>query len=160
MTPPVFSVGTDEGSEKKATVHLLPCRIHHDGNVDPSDVYWSPSEVQDGHKTAYVRGRKLHGKATRLPEGYYGSVVVKSETQPEPQSPREMTEDVEIIEDPNDELQVGAMQSKATFHEVVVWDHETTADPIADPYLRSMEEWVSFAAKIHSSEADSSLSAK
>lgn len=38
---PMLSV--KEGSEtKKMTANLLPCRIHHDGPIDPVSAYWKP----------------------------------------------------------------------------------------------------------------------
>ncbi|KAI1463047.1 ribonuclease H1 small subunit [Daldinia caldariorum] len=150
MAHPVLSVDSRENIQKKAQVHLLPCRIHHDGNVNPVETYWSPSENEDNTKTAYLRGRKLQGKAVKLPEGYYGSVAEKSAPKKPERSQEEMVEDLEIIEDPNDQLEVGAMQGKATFDEFVVWNHETLANSSEDPYLRGMEEWISFAGQIHS----------
>ncbi|KAL7629735.1 hypothetical protein AAE478_001258 [Parahypoxylon ruwenzoriense] len=150
MAPPVFTVDSQESAQKKTQVHLLPCRIHHDGNVDPIDTYWNPSESQDQIKTAYLRGRKLHGKAVKLPSGYYGSVAEKSKPKKSVQSRREeMAEDVEL-EDLEEPLETGAMQGKATFDEFLIWGHESTANASEDPYVRSMEEWISFAEQIHS----------
>ncbi|KAI1078206.1 ribonuclease H1 small subunit [Whalleya microplaca] len=153
MAPSVFTVASEESIEKKAQVHLLPCRIDHDGNVNPIDTYWNPSEGQDQIKTAYLRGRKLHGKPVKLPDGYYGSVVEKSE--PETKTPRQ-EEDVELQEESDDQLETGAMQGKAAFEELMIWGHESTGDSSSDPYVRSMEEWIAFAEQIHSYPSDSS----
>ncbi|KAI8959206.1 ribonuclease H1 small subunit [Daldinia sp. FL1419] len=150
MAHPVFTVDSQENIEKKAQIHLLPCRVHHDGNVNPVETYWNPTESEGEKKIAYLRGRKLHGKVVKLPEGYYGSVVEKSAPKKPQPSQEEMIEDLQIIEDPDDQLEVGAMQGKATFDEFVVWNHETLADSSEDPYLRGMEEWISFAGQIHS----------
>ncbi|RYO80061.1 hypothetical protein DL766_008315 [Monosporascus sp. MC13-8B] len=149
MAPPMFTVPSELPAEKKAQVHLLPCRVHHDGNVGPVESFWSPTEGQDGEKTTYFRGRKLHGKTMKLPEGYHGSVVEKSQPGPEKRSREEMTKDIELQEEQDDPIEVGAMRGKSTFDEVVVWGHETTAESGADPYVRSMEEWISFAEQIH-----------
>lgn len=148
MAHPVLSVESREAISKKAQVHLLPCRIHHDGNVNPINTYWNPSDGQDQTKTAYLRGRKLYGKAVKLPEGYYGSVVEKSELK-QSEEPKEMAEDVEI-QGIEDQLEIGTMEGKATFNELTVWNHETLANSSEDPYLRGMEEWISFAEQIHS----------
>ncbi|KAI0134948.1 ribonuclease H1 small subunit [Daldinia grandis] len=150
MAHPVFTVNSQENIQLKAQIHLLPCRIHHDGKVNPAETYWSPNESEDQTKTAYIRGRKLHGKAVKLPEGYHGSVVEKSAPKKPDPSCEEMVEDLEIIEDPEDQLEVGAMQGRATFDEFVVWNHEALANSSEDPYLRGMEEWISFAGQIHS----------
>ncbi|KAI1383655.1 ribonuclease H1 small subunit [Hypoxylon trugodes] len=151
MAHPVFTVESQETIQKKAQVNLLPCRIHHDGNISPIDTYWSPDEGEEQTKTAYIRGRKLHGKSVKLPEGYYGSVVEKSAPK-KPEEPRreDLDEDVEIQEEPEDQLEVGGMQGKATFDEFTIWGHEALANASEDPYLRSMEEWISFAEQIHS----------
>ncbi|KAI1135070.1 ribonuclease H1 small subunit [Hypoxylon sp. FL0543] len=154
MAHPVLTVEPQEDIQNKAKVNLLPCRIHHDGNVHPIDTYWNPSDGQDQVKTAYLRGRKLHGKAVKLPEGYYGSIVEKSEPKKSEEPKEEMVEDVEILEEPQDQLEIGAMQGKAIFEEFTVWNHESLANPSEDPYLRGMEEWISFAEQIHSYPSD------
>ncbi|RYP47596.1 hypothetical protein DL768_006382 [Monosporascus sp. mg162] len=154
MAPPMFTVPSELPAEKKAQVHLLPCRVHHDGNVDPVESFWSPRESQDGQKNAYFRGRKLHGKTMKLPEGYHGSIVEKGQPKPEEASREEasreeMAEDIDLQEEQDDPIEVGAMRGKSTFDEVIVWGHEATADSGADPYVRSIEEWISFAEQIH-----------
>lgn len=102
----------------------------------------------DGIQTAYMRGRKLHGKAVKLPAGYYGTVVEKTDTKPE-STPRDMgDDDVEVAEDPEDQLEVGAMRGKAAFDELLIWGHESTSDSVADPYVRGMEEWIAFAEEV------------
>ncbi|KAI1487708.1 ribonuclease H2, subunit C [Biscogniauxia mediterranea] len=160
MAPPVFKVASAESVDKKAQLHLLPCRIHYDGDVNPSDTFWNPSQSEDGTKTAYFRGRKLDGKTFKLPEGYYGTVAEKSDPKPEQRGGDEMTDDVEIQEDPNDQLEVGDMHGKAVFDEITIWGHETSADASEDPYIRGMEEWITFAEQIHSypPEAESAKS--
>ncbi|KAI8632010.1 ribonuclease H2, subunit C [Xylariaceae sp. FL1651] len=150
MAPPLFTVDSDSSKQNKATVNLLPCRIHHDGNVNPSNTFWNPSQAQDGTHMAYLRGRKLHGKVVKLPEGYYGSVVERTDPKPETPSSEERIEDVEVTENSEDRLEVGAMKGKATFDDLMIWGHESTSDSSADPYVRGMEEWIAFAQEIHS----------
>lgn len=156
MAHPTFTVKSQETIPKKAQVNLLPCRIHHDGNVNPIDTYWNPQDGQEQTKTAYLRGRKLQGKAVKLPEGYYGSIVEKSEPKkPEKSSnDEEMTEVIEIEDDSDDQIETGAMKGKATFDELMVWNHESLANSSEDPYLRGMEEWISFTEQIHSYPSD------
>jgi hypothetical protein len=102
----------------------------------------------DSLQTAYIRGRKLHGKAVKLPEGYYGTVVEKTDVEPDRSTRQEEADDVEVVENSEDQLQVGAMRGKATFDELMVWGHESTSDASADPYVRGMEEWVTFAEEV------------
>lgn len=47
MAHPMFTVPTESSQsqqKKKAQVHLLPCRIHHDGAVGSTETYWNPVE--------------------------------------------------------------------------------------------------------------------
>ncbi|KAI0103204.1 ribonuclease H2, subunit C [Nemania sp. FL0031] len=156
MSPPLFTIESSTSGQEKATVNLLPCRIYHDGDVSASDAMWNPTKTQDGSKTAYLRGRKLHGKALKLPDGYRGMVVEQTEAKPDTSSNQELAdEDVQVIENPEDQLKVGAMKGKAAFDELVVWGHESTSDSTVDPYVRGMEEWIAFAGEIHSSNPDS-----
>ncbi|RYP91320.1 hypothetical protein DL770_002554 [Monosporascus sp. CRB-9-2] len=85
----------------------------------------------------------------KLPEGYHGSVVEKGQPKPEERSREEMAEDIELQEEQDSPIDVGHMRGKSTFDEVIVWGHEVTADSGADPYVRSIEEWISFAEQIH-----------
>ncbi|KAI1426564.1 ribonuclease H2, subunit C [Xylaria sp. FL1777] len=160
MPPPLFKVESEASKQQNAKVNLLPCRIHHDGDVSPSNTFWNPTETQNELQTAYLRGRKLHGKAFKLPEGYYGVVVEKTDAKPETSSTQQepSDEDVEIIESPEEQLEVGAMRGKATFDELMIWGHESTSDSSADPYVRGMEEWIAFAEEIHSTTTESESS--
>lgn len=82
----------------------------------------------------------------RLPEGYRGAVVEKGE--------RGVDRDVEVQKEEEEEEggnpleEVGALHGKAAFDEVVVWGHESIADSAADPYVRGVEEWISFAEQV------------
>jgi hypothetical protein len=171
MSQPMLTIAPEQTKQKNAQLHLLPCRIHHDGIVDPIEPYWSPVQNQgklhmiqqlskhlleiylsisvENMKTAYLRGRKLHGKAVKLPEGYYGSVVEKGETKREIPRPEDGDEEAELQELP-DAIEVAPMNGKARFDDIVIWGHESTADSSADPYVRSIEEWVSFAEQVRS----------
>ncbi|KAI0432069.1 ribonuclease H2, subunit C [Xylaria sp. FL1042] len=162
MPPPLFTVESDASKQKTAKVNLLPCRIHHDGDVNPSSTFWNPAETQDGLPTAYFRGRKLHGKAVKLPEGYYGVVVEKTDAKPQASSTEQepTDEDVEVIENPEGQLEVGAMKGKAAFDELTIWGHESASDSTADPYVRGMEEWIAFAEEIHSFTTEPASSTK
>lgn len=45
MTQPILTLdAASEGPDQaKASVNLLPCRIHHDGEVGAIDTYWNPA---------------------------------------------------------------------------------------------------------------------
>ncbi|KAI1845847.1 hypothetical protein JX265_011258 [Neoarthrinium moseri] len=148
MSQHMLTIASHEAKAKDARVHLLPCRIHHDGDVDSAAPYWSPAENSDGSKVAYLRGRKLRGKAVTLPEGYYGSVAEKGDKKREIPGEDGMDRDADVEELP-EAIEVARLNGKAQFDEFVIWGHESTADSSADPYVRSIEEWVSFAEQIH-----------
>ncbi|KAI8946030.1 ribonuclease H2, subunit C [Xylaria longipes] len=149
MSPPLFTLESGDSEQERATVNLLPCRIHHDGDVNTSDPFWNPTKSEDNSNTAYLRGRKLHGRAVKLPKGYYGVVVEKTDAKLETLTKQEpVNEDVEVIENPEDQLEVGAMKSKATFDELMIWGHESMSDSSVDPYVRGMEEWIAFAEEV------------
>ncbi|RYP74882.1 hypothetical protein DL771_002803 [Monosporascus sp. 5C6A] len=94
------------------------------------------------------------------PEGYHGLIVEKGQPKPQERSREEMAEDIELREEQDEPIEVGAMRGKYTFDEVIVWGHEATADSGADPYVRSIEEWISFAEQIHAYSTEEGPTAK
>lgn len=105
---------------------------------------WNPPNVPplDGTKTSYFRGRKLQGKAVKLPEGYRGAVA----TTPAAEQSLERPEDVGVI-DLEPEMPQGSLQVQAEFDEMIVWGQGAGVDA-SDPYLRGAEEWVALAEKV------------
>jgi hypothetical protein len=99
-------------------------------------------QFPDGTKTAYFRGRKLQGKAVKLPEGYRGAVA----TTPAAEQTLERLEDVGVI-DLEPEMPQGSLQVQAEFDEMIVWGQGAGVDA-SDPYLRGAEEWVALAEKV------------
>lgn len=99
---------------------------------------------------SYFRGRKLHGKAVKVPKGYRGAIIATTETalSQEKVAGRRDQKD-ENREDGEMELEeVLIMEEKAEFEEVVVWGHEVLPDEGMDPYLMGMGEWVGMAEKV------------
>jgi len=93
---------------------------------------------------SFFRGRKLYGRALKLPKGHKGVVVTNTDrilpkaTQPptEDEEEEEMEADVKVLEE------------QATFDEVMVWGHEVVVDEGSDPYVRGVEEWIGFAEQV------------
>ncbi|EHK96376.1 hypothetical protein M7I_7923 [Glarea lozoyensis 74030] len=97
-----------------------------------------------GKTIAYFRGRKLHGKAMKIPKGYRGVVLSTTDKiLPKPQSKEHDEEDEEEFNE------VKVVDEEATFDEFMVWGHEALPEEMADPYVRGMEEWIDFAKTIH-----------
>lgn len=103
----------------------------------------------DDSKEAYFRGRKLKGKTLPLPEGYRGLVLERTadelakETQPPSDGDEHNDEDDDVVAMET----VGTMQTTGEFDEMVIWSHESMASAGADPYVRSVEEWLQVSEK-------------
>lgn len=178
MSKPILSLvdhttSRDDKSTTATTVtpHLLPCRIHHDGSVEPVQSFWDPRVdegekrwpskqpylqgsniyqigIKDGKNTAYFRGRKLDGKSVKLPEGYRGVVAASAaNAEVQPRRPEEGEEEVIDLER-EAQPETGKLQVQAEFDEMIIWGHEATADVSVDPYARGMEEWLALADQV------------
>ena len=111
----------------------------------------------DEQKTAYFRGRKLHGQAVKLPADYRGVVGVRRDSPREQArasgtaAPEEVV-DVDATaaeqEAQRQRLDTGKLDVVAEFDEIVVWGHQSLADASTDAYVRSMEEWVALSEKV------------
>ncbi|WYZ45094.1 hypothetical protein EsH8_VIII_000410 [Colletotrichum jinshuiense] len=145
MSKPILSIRSNDSNKKvKAVANLLPCRIHHDGPVGEAQSFWNPTKSDDGKPIAYFRGRKLHGTTVKLPEQYRGVVMEKSDKfEIQRSEGEEEQEEGNLVE-------LGTMEVKADFDEMVIWGHESSADAATDPYVRSIEEWLTVAEQIHS----------
>ncbi|KAJ6788474.1 hypothetical protein PWT90_02619 [Aphanocladium album] len=114
----------------------------------------------DNTKEAYFRGRRLKGKTLPLPDGYRGLVMertadeLKKETQPPSDGTDDNDDEVVAMET------VGAMQPTGEFDEMVIWSHESMASAAADPYVRSVEEWLQVSEKIHDFKDETSATTK
>lgn len=94
-TNKMLAIRKSRAENQNCTPNLLPCKINHDGPVNASERYWKPEAgegttgspisssttsliIADGSQTAYFRGRKLEGKAIKVPEGYRGWSKISS----------------------------------------------------------------------------------
>jgi hypothetical protein len=162
MDKPILSLAS--GDFQKATPHLLPCRINHNGSIEPVEAsFWDPrtsdgefsflpvlaqrSRLVDGASTVYFRGRKLHGKTVKLPEGYKGVVAAAAPREDE-KKPSSDAEVVDLVDEEQNGTPQAALNVQAEFDKMVVWGHEATADATADPYVRGMEEWLTLADQV------------
>jgi len=141
------------------TPNVLPCRINHNGPVDASKRYWNSSmrgmllvllveqhtdmDRIDGKTTAYFRGRKLHGRELKVPKGYKGVVMSKTERV----LPRGKTDGVEEDDEEEKVEEVKIIEEVGAWDGIIVWGHEALMDE-ADPYVRSVEEWMGFSAAV------------
>ncbi|KAL2050228.1 hypothetical protein ABVK25_009589 [Lepraria finkii] len=133
-------------ASKQCIPNLLPCRINRNGPVDASQRYWAPETADDGKLGAYFRGRKLKGKEIRVPAGYQGIVVkeAKEGKDTEKDSDKQNIRDGEDFEE---EEEANMLQDLGSFDEVVLWGHESIVES-EDPFVKGMEEWISFAEAV------------
>ncbi|KAL7933554.1 ribonuclease H2 non-catalytic subunit domain-containing protein [Trichoderma chlorosporum] len=150
--PSMLEIRNDEAAPSEGVVNLLPCRVQHTGPVGPSSAYWSPSIDENDIRTAYIRGRRLQGKTASLPANYRGVVLQRKDDK---QDDAEQSEVIVIGEDGDEDSapRLGTMHTVTKFDKVVVWSHDAVTDASADPYLRSVEEWLQVSDSIHSYDA-------
>ncbi|KAI5820643.1 ribonuclease H2, subunit C [Pyronema omphalodes] len=133
-------------STKPASVNLLPCNILHNGPVAATKKHWDP-KMEEGKCTAYFRGRKLEGRNIQLPEGVVGAIL---ETTTDAISPENENED----EDDEEEAVAKEIKTLATFDKITVWGHGQVPESGDGGVVRSIEEWITFAGKIHQWDDD------
>lgn len=93
--------------------------------------------------TAYFRGRKLHGRAVAIPEDYRGVLALKQEITAGKEV--EKSEDDQAV---SLDAQEGTLQVAGEFQDMIVWGHESVADPSSDHHIRGMDEWIDVSKKV------------
>ncbi|TVY32132.1 Uncharacterized protein LSUB1_G007319 [Lachnellula subtilissima] len=132
----MLAIQKSKSHKGQCSPNILPCRVNHNGPVNASKRYWEVRTSVDNKPTSYFRGRKLHGKKLKIPKGYQGIVVSRTDKI----LPAGGDGDGEGEESP----EVKVMEEQAGFAELMVWGHEALPDGLADPYVRGVEEWVAF----------------
>ncbi|XP_072839883.2 ribonuclease H2 subunit C [Pogona vitticeps] len=120
-----------------AALHLLPCRVEHDGDAAVRRYFAPairrPDPGDPDVSSVSFRGRSLKGIRTAVPEGYVGLVL--EEGQPPLMPPAERQ-----------------LQVKSTFESLMVWNLER-APNATDEILMALR-WPKIAEGIHASVAD------
>ncbi|OQO05675.1 hypothetical protein B0A48_09768 [Cryoendolithus antarcticus] len=135
---------------KSLTPNILPCSIKHSGPVGITKQYWSPTSSSNGTSTAYFRGHKLRGRIAKLPAGYEGVLLEKTERQivAKPAAPtfdeNGEPDEAAIVSD----VEMKVMDRKGSFEEVVVWGHDALPED-GDEFVKGLGEWMGFAGAIH-----------
>ncbi|KAI7458180.1 hypothetical protein KC351_g18288 [Hortaea werneckii] len=147
--------------------NILPCSIHHSGPIKISKRYWSPTTTTNAHEnsttklqTAHFRGRKLQGRRIRLPEGYIGKILQKTDDEEEVKQPQGHEIPAENAaagekagEDGNmsdSAVPVRMLETKGTFDSLTIWGHDHAAGGEGEEeFGRGVGEWIGFAEAIH-----------
>lgn len=101
----------------------------------------------DGKPEAYFRGRKLNGRAVAVPEGYRGAVVKE---KAEPLQLKKQTERMTPesgLESEKIERESKILEEVGDFDQLMVWSHEAMAEG-DDPFVKGVDEWISFATSV------------
>lgn len=129
------------------------------------------TETAAESQTAYFRGRKLKGKAVKIPSGYEGQsrftlssernsaeiclgLLLQSTSKTLPQekpqrAPSPEDDDLMIVEQEDEPEPVKILELVGSFDDVLVWDHE--AVPESDSAMvKGVEEWIRFAEAVSS----------
>lgn len=59
-------------------------------------------------------------------------------------APETIEEDEEVEVEPD----VKVMEEQSQFNEIMIWGHESLPEDTADPYMKGIEEWISFAEQV------------
>ncbi|RMY78792.1 hypothetical protein D0863_00418 [Hortaea werneckii] len=145
--------------------NILPCSIHHSGPIKVSKRYWSPkiatNTPHDDHgpkiQTAHFRGRKLQGRKIRLPEGYIGQILQKTDDEMGVNQQKGHEATAENSEEAGEEgnmqpsaTPVRMLETKGTFDALTIWGHEHA--PLGeeeDEFARGIGEWIGFAEALN-----------
>lgn len=157
---------TQPNKVRKLTPNLLPCSIKHNGPVNAAERYWKPQKASDGTSTAYLRGRKLRGKTLKIPEGYQGVVLEKTDKSlaqtsghwrpPVPVGYGDEDDEDGDMEESEDSVEVKVMEQKAAFDELAVWGHEVVPED-DNLYTKGVQEWIAFATAVSTLSTQSVL---
>ncbi|GFS12559.1 ribonuclease H2 subunit C-like [Elysia marginata] len=114
------------------TCHLMPCKIHLDGEANASDFFHS-SISQDGKEngdsiTGTFRGRPLNGKVLNVPSGYTGVLVTEPHKRP--------TEE-------EDRLLVASHK----YDKFTYWNLDK--EPTSDDLVQKALQWVDLSSVLH-----------
>ncbi|KHJ36353.1 putative rna exonuclease 4 [Erysiphe necator] len=152
----MFAIKKGNTEKRNYTVNILPCRINYNGPISTSKRYWNPSDLPDGQKVAFFRGKKLCGKHLRMPRTYQKVVLSKTD-QIMPRLSKNTVENVTCNEkeqnlDEESDPIVHFVEEQSEFDSIVIWGHESLPDETVDPFARGIQEWIDFSALLHSYE--------
>ncbi|KAH6614267.1 ribonuclease H2, subunit C [Boeremia exigua] len=153
---------------KKCTPNLLPMRINHNGRIDNTARYWTPTTDEKGTLHTHFRGRHLHGTLLALPATHTGAVLRVTDKPAQASTAHNGANGThgayahDDAEDGDDEMDDGGdvvgqaedvkiAEQLGEFSELVVWGHGGVVDE-GDAFVRGMREWVGFAGVMHCDE--------
>ncbi|KZF23256.1 ribonuclease H1 small subunit [Xylona heveae TC161] len=154
----MLAIKRTKSESSNCSPNILPCRINHNGSLNASSRFWAPKTEDDEKMSAYFRGRKLVGRALKVPEGYEGIVAAsKGERLPHNHGiePRRTSVGIMLDEGVDEEGEedippTKILEQQASFDELIIWGHEAEPDEGSDAYLKGIQEWIQFSEAMHS----------
>lgn len=104
---------------------------------------------------SYFRGRKFYGKELKIPNGYSGAILVNTGKM---LPLRDASNAASNNDEDAENINVGILEERACFDELVIWGHEVLPEGMSDPFVKGTEEWIDFAAQVRSSICSTSKS--
>ncbi|KAI9713221.1 MAG: hypothetical protein M1820_001207 [Bogoriella megaspora] len=147
--------------DQTCTPNLLPCRINHNGMVNANERHWKP-ELQNGLQHRRIKSLAIltsrrwdtDRTLTRSQAARARSAVLTKTERLLPAQELDIpsTDEDAMEQDPDEDRpeEVRIAEQSMVFDKFVVWGHETLPDPIQDPHIKGIQEWIAFAEKIHS----------
>jgi len=78
----------------------------------------------------------------KIPKGYRGVVISSTDQIFPKETPVDDDEDAEEVPE------VKIMEEQSEFEDIMVWGHEALPDDTMDPYMRGVQEWITFADQV------------
>lgn len=161
----MLAINNPKQTVASANPNIIPCKVNYNGPTNASKRHWNPETETSGQKTAYFRGRKLLGRDVVVPEGYKGTIkclgpkailtksglVLEKTGQTLPSqvaAAQPLGDDEEPEEDESEQPDVGLLKQVSRFDKITIWGHETLPLDEEDPYLKGMQEWMTFAQNV------------
>ncbi|KAI3351655.1 hypothetical protein L3Q82_020504 [Scortum barcoo] len=112
---------------QKASVHLMPCEVEHDGQAQVSQYFAATTKDCKQEKTVSFRGRGLKGRELRCPQGYTGLVLKE-------------------INKPGSDQEDRTVRLTSVFDKLTYWNLETP--PTSDDTVVMAMDWPELAEAV------------
>ncbi|KAK3202756.1 hypothetical protein GRF29_154g620837 [Pseudopithomyces chartarum] len=136
---------------QSCTPHLLPAHIPHNGPINSSSTFFTPTTDPAGTHHAYLRGRHLHGTSLPLPSTHTGAVLQITDkllASPVAAPPYNDDDNDYDGEEDGNIVEVKVAEQIGQFEEVIVWGHGGVVGE-GDKFVRGLKEWIGFAEAMH-----------
>jgi ribonuclease H2 subunit C len=145
----MLAIRKDKPRNEKYLPNLLPCSIDHSGTVDVDKELWKSSANDEGNSVSYLRGRRIVGEQTHIPEGYQGMLLQSTHSALRTADAGGLSNiHHNASQDEAEHVEVTTMKQLASFDKILVWEHGKP--PVGDDsHVKGLKEWIGFAEAVH-----------